>query len=234
VDGVFEAVKVVAGRPFALDLHLARLAAGAHAIGLEYDDAAVRRQVDAVLAGERLDLGRLRITCTGPGVTAVVAAPMPPPVATAEILTASWLRDERAATAGLKATSYAELLLALRAAQEAGADEAVFANTRGELCEGTATNVFYVLDGELRTPGLGSGCLPGVTRALVLEWVGGREVDEPLARVRDESSEVFLVSTTRDVQGVGRWDGRSYDAPGPVTREAVRVWRERERELLGL
>src|SRR5512136_2927122 len=65
-DGVFEAVKVVDGRPFALTRHLDRLARSAAGLGLPpLDDAEVRRGVDAVLAGQHLALGRLRITYTG-------------------------------------------------------------------------------------------------------------------------------------------------------------------------
>ena len=114
-----------------------------------------------------------------------------------------------------------------------GASEAIFANLAGHLCEGTGTNVFYVVDGELRTPTLASGCLAGVTRALILEWYGGVEVDEPI-EVVDRASEVFLASTTRDVQGVSRWDDRELPAPGPVTAEVAEMWRKREPELLGL
>lgn len=233
-DGVFEAVKVVDGRPFALDRHLARLSVGAEAIGLpRLDEDVVRREVDAVLGRRPMALGRLRITRAGDGV-AVVAAEMAAQEGTVVVATAPWPRNERAAVAGLKATSYADNLLALAWAKERGAGEAVFANLTGDLCEGTSTNVFYVVDGELRTPSLAAGCLPGVTRALVLEWYGGREVDEPLADVRARASEVFLVSTTRDVQGVHRWDEQAYGAPGPVTREAAATWRTREPELLGL
>src|SRR5215213_6464650 len=65
-DGVFEAVKVVEGRPFALTRHLDRLARSAAGLGLPpLDDAEVRRGVDAVLAAEELALGRLRVTYTG-------------------------------------------------------------------------------------------------------------------------------------------------------------------------
>ena len=81
-----------------------------------------------------------------------------------------WTRNERSATAGLKTTSYAENVVALAHAKERGGIEAVFANTRGELCEGTGTNVFVVVDGELLTPPLESGCLAGITRELTLEW----------------------------------------------------------------
>jgi branched-chain amino acid aminotransferase len=151
---------------------------------------------------------------------------------TTAVATVPWPRNERGALAGLKTTSYAENVIALARAAESGATEAVFANLAGHLCEGTGSNVFYVVDGELRTPTLDSGCLAGVTRALVLEWYGGVEVDEPI-EVVERASEIFLVSTTRDVQGVARWNDRELDAPGPVTREVRALWREREPELLG-
>ena len=143
-----------------------------------------------------------------------------------------WPRNERGALAGLKTTSYAENVVALADAQSRGASEAIFANLQGHLCEGTGSNVFYVIDGELRTPTLASGCLAGVTRALILEWYGGREVDEPIEVVRG-ASEVFLASTTRDVQPVAAWDDLEFDAPGPVTQGAAETWRKRESELLG-
>ena len=66
-----------------------------------------------------------------------------------------------------------------------------------------------------------------MTRALLLEWYGGREVDEPI-EVLERASEMFLASTTRDVQAVHACDGRSYPAPGPVTSEVAQVWAERE------
>ena len=185
----------------------------------------------AVLDGEPMPLGRLRITVTagpspmgsgrgsGAPTVIVVAAPMDPNPETTTVVTVPWPRNERAALAGMKTTSYAENVVALAAAQEKGATEAVFANLQGHLCEGTGSNVFYVVDGELRTPTLAGGCLAGVTRRLVLEWVGGVEVDEPI-EVAAGADEIFLVSTTRDVQGVTRWDDRELEAPGPVTREA--------------
>ncbi|MFC7502105.1 aminotransferase class IV, partial [Nocardioides sp. GCM10030258] len=127
------------------------------------------------------------------------ASPMEAAAETTAVITVPWPRNERGALAGLKTTSYAENVVALEAARAKGATEAIFANLAGNLCEGTGTNVFYVVDGELRTPTLASGCLAGVTRDLVLEWFGGREVDEPLT-VAAAADEIFLVSTTRDVQ----------------------------------
>jgi branched-chain amino acid aminotransferase len=243
-DAVFEAVKVVDDRPFALDRHLARLersAAGLGLVGLDLD--LVRTGVAEVLRDNPLPLGRLRITVTGgnaplgsgrgdsPLTTIVVAAPMPPAAASVAVATVPWPRNERSPLAGLKTTSYGENVVALAHAAERGAGEAIFANLQGNLCEGTGSNVFYVVDGELRTPTLASGCLAGVTRDLVLEWYGGREVDEPLS-VCAQADEIFLVSTTRDVQPVHRWDDRELVAPGPITRAAAAAWRANEASLL--
>ncbi len=91
-----------------------------------------------------------------------------------------WPRNERGALAGVKSTSYAENVVALAEAARRGASEAVFANLAGHLCEGTGTNVGYVVGGEVRTPTLEAGCLAGVTRALLLEWCDVTEVDEPI------------------------------------------------------
>jgi branched-chain amino acid aminotransferase len=243
-DGVFEAVKAVRGRPFALTQHLERLRRSAEGLGLpEPDLEEVRRAVGQVLEGTTDDLSRIRVTYTGgpaplgsgrvdsEPTLVVVAAPLEPAAASTRVATVPWPRNERGALAGLKTTSYAENVVMLAYAQERGAGEAVMANLAGRLCEGTGSNVFYVVDGELRTPTLGSGCLAGVTRALVLEWCGGREVDEPIDVVR-RASEVFLASTTRDVQPVSAWDDRELPAPGPVTRAAQEAWREREGTML--
>ena len=67
------------------------------------------------------------------------------------------------------------------------------------------------------TPPLGSGCLAGVTRALLLEWTDAAEAVLPIA-VLATATEVFLASTTRDVQPVRRVDGRDLVSPGPTTR----------------
>ena len=241
-DGVFEALKVVDGLPFALTLHLERLQRSAAGLALpEVDLDAVRRGVAAVLEGADLPLGRIRITYTGgpaplgsgrgdaPPTLIVVADVMHAWPDSTVVATVPWPRNERGALAGLKTTSYAENVVALAHAAEAGASEAVFANLAGNLCEGTGTNVFYVIDGELRTPTLASGCLAGVTRALIIEWTGAREVDEPY-EVLGDASEIFLASTIRDVQGVHQFDERMLVAPGPVTEQAMKTWAAREAE----
>ena len=243
-DGVFETAKVVDGVPFALTRHLDRLASSASGLGLTPpDDGALRDAVGATLAAnaDAVAAGplRLRITLTGgtsplgsdrgqAGPTLVVAlAPLTAWAPTAKVVVVPWTRNERGATAGLKTTSYAENVVALAHAKAHGGTEAVLANTAGMLCEGTGSNVFLVLGGELVTPPVSSGCLAGVTRALVLEWTGATERDLPMAALA-EADEIFLTSSTRDVQAVGVLDGRALDgAPGPITMATAATFAER-------
>jgi branched-chain amino acid aminotransferase len=239
-DAVFETAKVVDGVPFAMRRHRERLRASARALRLpEPDDALLRTAVDAVVAQPGVPAAaRLRLTYGG-GVAplgssrgtavprlVVAVAPAAPPAPSVSVVTVPWVRNERGAAAGVKSTSYAENVVALGHAQERGADEALFLNTRGEVCEGTGTNVFVVVDGAVCTPPLDSGCLAGVTRALVLEWseVVERAVTAAELAVADE---VFVTSSTRDVQPVAVLDGRALPAPGPVTARVARQFAER-------
>jgi branched-chain amino acid aminotransferase len=239
-DGVFETAKVVDGVPFALTRHLDRLRASGAGLGLQIDLDRVRTAVGAVLDAAPLTLGRLRITVTGGRAplgsdrgdaqpTLVVAiAPGKDWPPTADVATVVWTRNERAASAGLKTTSYADNVVALAHAHARGAAEAIFGNTRGELCEGTGTNVFLAVGGVLITPPLSSGCLPGVTRALLLEWLPEiEERDVPLSALAD-ADEAFLTSSTRDIQPIRAVDGAVLAAaPGPLTQRAMVTWSER-------
>jgi branched-chain amino acid aminotransferase len=242
-DGVFETVRVYEGEPFAFTRHLARLARSAEGLGLTPPDPEkLRDATRAVLAANRLLEARVRITVTG-GIaplgsergdgapTVVVAAtalrPWPP---TVDVVVVPWPRNERGALAGLKTISYAENVRALSFARDAGAGEAIFANTLGDLCEATGSNVFVVRGGVVRTPPDSSGCLLGVTRALVLErcaeaGIPSAEEPLPLAALRD-ADEAFLTSTVREVQAIARVDGHALpSAPGPLTTALADAFR---------
>lgn len=243
-DGVFETIKVVSGVPFALSRHLARLARSATGLGLSTPDLEqIRAGAMAVIdASSKPELARMRITVTGgiaplgserggSPLTAIVAmAEAKAPTPWVDVVTVPWPRNEHGALSGLKTTSYGENVRALAYANEHGGSEAIFANTAGNLCEGTGTNVFIVSEGRLITPPLSAGCLAGVTRALVIEWAGASEQDVPLSALAD-ADEAFLTGTTRDVQPI-RWvDGQALSAvAGPVTRKAAEVFAMRAAE----
>jgi branched-chain amino acid aminotransferase len=246
-DGVFETIKIAAGVPFAMTRHLKRLRRSALGLGLaEPDLEAIKAGALAVVAAsEPPPLARMRITFTAgkaplgsergndPSTTSIVAmAAQPFPAPSVDVVVVPWPRNERGALSGLKTTSYGENVRALAYANERGGSEAIFGNTVGQLCEGTGTNVFVVKGGRLLTPPLPSGCLAGVTRALVIEWAGAEEEELPLEALA-EADEAFLSGTTRDVQPIRNVNGNPLPAaPGPVTKKAAEIFALRAAETI--
>lgn len=248
-DGVFETIELRDGRPFALRRHLQRLTASASSMALTLPGVDTIEQAVAAVAGAWGPRhGRLRITCTagpgpagsgrgpGPATLLVTATSMTIATTPTDVLVVPWNRNEHGALAGVKSTSYGENVVALAAAATRDCSEALFANTRGELCEGTGANVFVVLDGRLVTPPLDSGCLAGISRALLLEALerdGTPALEGPLPMSElHRADEAFLVSTARHVQPVRRcFDPQREDldlspTPGPLTRHAAQVWHD--------
>lgn len=158
------------------------------------------------------DLARVRVTA-GSSVTvqAEVYAARPQSL---KLHTVNCRRNETSPMAGIKSTSYAENLLALNLARERGADEALLLNTKGQVCEGTTSNIFLIRDNVVMTPPLDSGCLPGVTRAVLLDLCTSaglecREIDlYPADIVRAQT--VFLTNSLRGVVRVSVCDGVGY------------------------
>lgn len=250
-DGVFETLRVDGGIPFALTRHITRLLFSAQRLGLDrIEPDLVRAGVDAVInaahAGPRpLEISRLRLTAlSGPGPMSSVRGDGPPSILVVgsdapaarrcRAVRAPWVRNERSAIAGIKSTSYAENVVMAQFAAGKDADEALMANTHGHLCEGTATNVFIELDDQILTPPLASGCLPGITRGLALEW--GARVGLPiraasvgelamsvLDRVCDGSAFAAVTSSTRNVQPLDTLDGITL-ARGPLLARLAKTF----------
>jgi branched-chain amino acid aminotransferase len=220
------------------------LCTSADGLGLTIPDLrGLRDAADAVLDANQLQDARLRVTVTGgpappgsgrgdaPSTAFIVAFPIEPAPATADVVIAPWTRNERGALAGLKTISYAANVRALAYAHERDASEAIFANTRGNLCEATGSNVFCVIDGVCVTPPPSAGCLLGVTRGLLLEI--GADTGVPMAE-RDieigalpRAAEAFLSSTTREVQAIAHVDGVALSAaPGPITARLAAAFKD--------
>lgn len=251
-DGVFETLKVVRSTgdpggfvPFALTRHLQRLRISADRMRLACpDDEFLRTAVGEVLDASATELGdhqRMRITLSsgagpagsdrgdaGPTLTVTVSSGAAWPESTS-IALVPWRRNIESPLVGVKSTSYAENVLALAAAKSAGASEAVLANSRGDLCEGTGSNIFVVVGGELVTPDLDSGPLAGITRALVCETMPVIERVVTMDEVA-EADEVFLTSSTRDVHPVASActltvaGEHPFDASQAVDVRPLRTW----------
>jgi branched-chain amino acid aminotransferase len=243
-DGVFETLRVYDAVPFAWTRHYERLERSANGLGLTVPGSReLRAAVDALLSANDLADARLRMTVTGgpappgseradgPPTVILIAGPPTPFPATVDVVTVPWTRNEGGAVAGLKTTSYAENVRALAYARDRGAGEGILLNTRGELCEATGSNVFVVRGGVVRTPPASAGCLPGVTRALVLELCAehGIPAEETAPAPNDlgDADEAFLTSSTREVQPIARADGRALPAaPGSTTEKIAALFSE--------
>lgn len=224
--GVFETLLAVEGRLVRPDLHWERLRSGCARLKIPApDERALLAELEQVIAGIAAQRVRVRVMQTaGPGGLRDLAGGSPRTVLSVDALgslpseisvaTSPWSRNEASPTAGVKCTSYAESLVALDHAREAGVDELIFPNTRGMLCEASAANIFVVAGGKLMTPPLASGCLPGTTRQRAMEWAPdlGIELNErPIAMDEArEADELFLTSSTRGVVPVRQWDDRVF------------------------
>jgi branched-chain amino acid aminotransferase len=105
--------------------------------------------------------------------------------------------------AGAKILSWAMNLTWLESAQARGFDEVILLNERGEVAECTSANIFIADGNQVWTPPLSSGCLPGITREVLLGEVRvpGIRIGEKALMPTDleMADEVFITSTTRNL-----------------------------------
>jgi branched-chain amino acid aminotransferase len=138
-------------------------------------------------------------------------------------------RNSASRFAGAKVTSWGMNLTWYEEAHRSGFDEVLLLNERGEVSECTSANIFAVDGDQVCTPPLSSGCLPGVTRELLLEQirVDGFDVCERVLTLVDlkRSDEVFITSTTRDLLPVAAIQGISIAGRSAVCERFRSVFR---------
>ena len=250
-DSVYETIGTAYGRLFATRDHLARLERSATRIGLrpparETIEAAIHETVAAAGNTE----SRVRVILTrGAGkldldpaasddtqlVVIVYPLGAPTPAMYAEGVTVGIVSIERnspqAIDPAVKSGNYLNNVLALgEARRRSGAYEAILCADDGCIAEGSTSNIFVVVKGELWTPPPAVGILDGITRAKVLDLC--RENDLPLKERRfspDElrgADEAFITSATRGVLPVTTVDEKPVGAgvPGPVTRRLMELY----------
>jgi branched-chain amino acid aminotransferase len=224
-DGVFEVIRIYDGVPFALEQHLDRLERSARNLRLPLDVEAVRTDVHKLLAraiaDPEQDHEELRIMLTRGGRRIVMTEPMHVVPDQIKLMTVSY--QPTLILDGVKSLSYAANRLAFRLAQEQGYDEALLVTPEGIVLEAPTSSIFWVKDGQLRTPPLSDHILASITRAVVMEVTDAVEHETTLDALL-EADEAFLASTIREVQPVSRINELELPAPGPVsaaTAEAV-------------
>lgn len=224
-DGAFEVIRLYDGRPFALADHLDRLERSSAAIELEFDRAALEREIDALLAEAGGPDGQLRLIVTRGGRRIAAVEPIPAHAETLRLATVTY--SPSVILNGVKSLSYAANMQSTRLARAQGADEAVLVQPDGIVLEPPTSAIFWVSpQGALRTPALDIGVLESITRDRLVKTLHVEEGAWPVTDLR-AAQEAFLASTTREIQAVSAIDGRALpEAPGPRTREAQEAFAE--------
>jgi len=207
-------VRLYAGRPFALDAHLARMERSARGLRLPLDAAALRADVDALLRVAGEVEAALRLVVTRGGRRIVLVQPLAEQPTSVALATVEYVPTR--VLDQIKSLSYAANMLAMRLAAERGAGDALLVTPHGRVLEAPTASFFCVLDGEVCTPPLSERVLDSITR----RHVEARERVITLDDL-DRASECFIASTLREVLPVHAVDHRRYEAPGPRTRAAV-------------
>lgn len=216
--GVFSTIRVYDGVMFAWERHWKRMVQDAKLFRVPFpsDSDALHADLMRLIEANQAWNSTLRVSVLrnrgglfeGPGITReydVIGFTREVRVWGTEVRLGIQLNARHAANefAGAKILSWAQNLAIYERAHELGLDEMVLLNERGEVSELTSANIFAVHGGVVRTPPLSSGCLPGVTRAVMLEElrVPGIEVRESTLLPADLESadEVIVTSSTREL-----------------------------------
>src|SRR5687768_4191908 len=256
-DGVFEGIRVYAGKIFRAEAHLTRLYDSAKAIRLSIPIAhrdflaAIQETVKAnsftdcyIRAVVTRGVGSLGIDpnkCANPSIFIITDEIHVFPKETYEkgiaVITASTIRSHPAALPPrVKSLNYLNNVLARIEANDAGVPEAIMLNSAGNVAEGTVQNVFIVRNGKVVTPTTVDGILEGVTRQTMLELCAKLSIpcEERTLQKHDlyVADEFFLTGTGAEVMPVTKIDGRvvGAGAAGPITKRLIEAFHRHVRE----
>lgn len=250
--GLFTTIRIVEGIPFAFERHWKRLVHDAQRTHcpFPFEEETVRSSLGEVLLTNGVIEGCARIYAiynqvgfwrsdeNFPQVDLLLySAGLPNYREPARLGLREQGRHAASPLAGVKVTSWLNNVWNLHEAQQAGYDEVVLLNERGEVAECTAANIFCVRGGRVATPPLSAGCLAGITRGVLLELgaAAGVPVEEQPLQPEDlySGDEVFISSTNRSMLGVSEINGHKLaSAPGPITKKLEKVFAGYMREYI--
>ncbi len=256
--GLFETMRAYGGHVFRLDRHLDRLLNSAERLGITVEGEVLESAVTETIRANGLSNARIRLTVSigeGGAVPDPTTCGEPTVLVVAgnyrsfseevyrkgfSAVVSSSRRNSQSPLSGMKTLNFLESMLARQEARTAGADEALLLNEKGLLAEASMSNVFLVSKGSLRTPGLESGVLPGVTREAVIELAGGLGMDVVECDMTTDdltvADEAFLTNSVMEIMPLTGVEGRPVGdgKPGPVTLKLMAGYGEMVRGELSV
>ena len=252
-DGVFETLRSYNGHPFKLKEHLERLSRSCDFIQLTLPKSpkTIRTIIDKTLAYNKIKEGYLRITCTrGEGVIGIDPAlcrkptfmimtfPYQPPPRALYLngislgIVKTVRTPPEAVPVEIKSCNFLNNILAKIEAIQLGVHEGILLNNKGEVTEGTVSNLFYVQNGTLYTPSVKSGILEGITRNSVIEIAISRRIRviEKQVKPKDllKAEECFITNTGYEIMPATTLNGKKIGngKPGPTTIELMGLFKD--------
>ncbi len=249
--GLFETMRAYKEKVFCLSQHLERLISSASTIGIPVNKEYLARAIYDTIRANHLTEARVRLvittgegtltpdigTCTTP-TTIVIALSYHP--YTRDIYNKGWRviiskvrRNSKSPIPAMKSSNFLESMLVKQEARIAGMDDALMLNDRGYLAEASSSNVFIVTGGLLKTPRLGEGLLPGVTRKMVLDLAESLEIkskEQDIATDElSDATEVFLTNSMIEIMPVVELAGKAVGdgKPGLITLKLMQAYKNR-------
>ena len=210
-DGVFETVLSIDQSAVAWDRHYARMQKAANKVLISIP---AKIDIDLAIAAilkDEIGRNRLRVVCLGDGNWFLTLQPVAEVAESISLTRFPYVRDSRALLAGVKSLSYSDSITAIRYAENLGFDDSIFLNENDEVVETGLSNLLLLTKDGWRTPEIASGCLPGVTRELLMIWFGVKEAKISFADVLTAKA-LFTTSSIRLVQRVDKVEQKLYAA----------------------
>lgn len=208
-DGIFETVLSIDEKAIAWDRHYARMQKAANKILINIP---AKIDIDLAIAAilkDEIGRNRLRVVCLADGGWFLTLQPITEIAESISITRFPFIRDSRSALTGVKSLSYSESIIAIRHAENLGFADSIFLNEREEVVETGLANILILNQDGWRTPAISSGCLPGITRELLMIWFG---VKEAVLNFDDllRAKAVYLTSSIRLIQRVDKVEQKLY------------------------
>lgn len=220
--GVFTAIAIYHGLPFLWEKHWLRLSGNAEKLQIDrraFSEENTRQMLADLIKKSEVNNGRVRLTFfdessskiwpfetdrkTSLLVTIAEVRPRPESV---RVTLSPFAINSASPLAAVKSCNYLEKILALDDAKRRGFDEAIQLNEHGNIASACMSNIFWVTKGEMFTPSLQTGCLPGTTREFVMENIKCIEIEAGIDSLKSADA-IFLTSAGIGIARIAEFDG---------------------------
>jgi len=209
-DGLFETILTIDNKAVAWNRHYARLEKSAKQILIT-----LPARIDIEVGIEKIltnatGQSRLRLTVLSDGDWFISLEPVGEESESISLMKVEALKISNGSLSGSKSISYGESLLVVRKAKAAGFDDGVFINEKGFVVETALSNLLIHNQDGWQTPALTTGCLPGVSRELLIKWFDVKEIEFDFERLLSAQA-VYVTSSIKLIQRVNKIDDRLFE-----------------------